>query len=54
MYDQITEFLQTLSADSPGLWGLFVLGVMASLSLGLYAFWEMVLKMIFPPRSRSK
>ena len=46
MYDSVSDFLRTLSTDSPGLWGVFVLGVMATLSLGLYALWEVVLGLV--------
>ena len=46
MYDSISDFLQTLSDDSPGLWAVFVLGVIATLSLALYALWEMVLRLV--------
>ena len=46
MYDSISDFLQTLSGDSPGLWAVFVLGVIATLSLALYALWELVLTLV--------
>ena len=46
MYGSIGDFLRALSDDSPWLWGVFVLAVMASLSLGLYTLWEVVLRLI--------
>ena len=46
MYGSIGDFLRTLSDDSPWLWGVFVLAVMATLSLGLYALWEVVLRLV--------
>ncbi len=46
MYGSIGDFLRALSDDSPWLWGVFVLAVMASLSLGLYTLWEVVLRLV--------
>lgn len=46
MYDAISDFLQTLSGDSPELWAVLVLGVIATLSLALYALWEVVLRLV--------
>ena len=46
MYDSIGDFLRTLSDGSPWLWGVFVLAVMAALALGLYALWEVVLRLV--------
>ncbi len=46
MYGSIGDFLRALSDDSPWLWGVFVLAVMATLSLGLYALWEVVLRVV--------
>ena len=43
MYDSLTEFMKNLSADSPVLWALLVMAVVASTGLFLYAFWELVL-----------
>ncbi len=40
----MNEFLQDLSAYSRALWAVFVLGVTAGLALGLYGFWEVVLR----------
>ena len=54
MYEAIHDFFQTLSADSPILWALFVLGVVATVSPGLYAFWEFVLKLVTTAPFRTK
>ena len=54
MYDAISDFLKTLSADSPALWAMLVLGSIATLSLGLYALWEVVLLILFPDPSGSR
>lgn len=52
MYDSISDFLQTLSAEKRTLWALFVLAVMASLSLALYGFWQAVLRLFAELRRR--
>ena len=52
MYKAISDFLQTLSAGNSALWTLFVLGVVATISLGLYAFWEITLRAVFAPLFR--
>ena len=58
MYESLTHFLKTFSADEPLLWALLVTGVVAAASLALYVFWELVLsfwgRTIFPPRSRGR
>ena len=46
MYDTLTEFMKTFSADSPALWALLVMAVVASTSLLLFAFWEVVLRLV--------
>ncbi len=46
MYDSLTTFLRNLSADSPLLWALLVVGVVAVAALVLYAFWEVVLRLV--------
>ena len=48
MYEATRDFLKTLSENSPALWTILVLGVITTLSLGLYAFWEMVLGVLSP------
>ena len=53
MYESISDFLKDLSTNSPALWTLFVLGVVIAISLGLYFFWETVLKIAFPGSSRA-
>ena len=45
MYDSISDFLQTLSAESRGLWAALVLGVIATLALALYVLWELALRL---------
>jgi len=54
MYDAITEFIKTLSADSPLLWALLVTGVVACTSLLLFAVWEVVLRLVFPARVTNR
>ncbi len=44
MYQALTEFLITFSSDFPILWALLVMAVIAGTGLGLYAFWEIVLR----------
>ena len=44
MYDALTNFLRTFSADNPIPWALLVIVVIGGSALGLYAFWELVLK----------
>ena len=46
MYDSISDFLTTLSDDSPGLWAALVLGVVATLALALYVLWELILQLM--------
>ena len=45
MYDALTEFLRTFNTAYPLLWALFVMGVVACTGLGLYFFWEGVLRL---------
>ncbi|PKB67036.1 MAG: hypothetical protein BZY81_05690 [SAR202 cluster bacterium Io17-Chloro-G4] len=44
MYDSLTEFMKSLSADNSVLWALLVLAVVALVGLFLFAFWELVLR----------
>ena len=46
MYDTLTEFMKTFSEDFPALWALLVMAVVASTSLLLFAFWEVVLRFV--------
>lgn len=48
MYDRITEFMTTFSADYRLLWALLVVAFVACASLLLFVFWEAVLR-FFPP-----
>ena len=57
MYDSVTSFLKTFSADQPILWALLVMAVVATTSLTLYAFWELVWSAsggLFPGNSSTK
>jgi hypothetical protein len=44
MYDALTTFLRTFSADHPIPWALLVIVVIGGSALGLYAFWEVAFK----------
>ena len=44
MYESLTNFLKTFSAESPFLWALLVMVIIAVAGLALYGFWEFVLK----------
>ena len=44
MYQALSNFLITFSSDFPILWALLVMAVIGTTGLGLYAFWEIVLK----------
>ena len=44
MYESLTHFLKTFSAESPFLWALLVMVIIAVAGLALYGFWEIVLK----------
>ncbi len=46
MYDAIADFIRSFSADHTLLWALLVMGVVASVSLVLYGFWELVLRLL--------
>lgn len=52
MYDALTNFLRTFSADYPILWALLVIVIMGGSGLGLYGFWEVVLKAVSAVFSR--
>ncbi len=47
MYDSLSEFMNSLSADNPLLWALLVMAVVAGTSLILFGFWELVLRLPF-------
>jgi hypothetical protein len=47
MYDTLTDFLKTFSADHSVLWALLVVAVVACTSLVLFVFWESVLRLLF-------
>ena len=44
MYETLTQFLKTFSAESPFLWALLVMATIAMAGLALYGFWEVVLR----------
>ena len=52
MYGTISNFLTDFSEYSRPLWALFVFGVVATLSLGLYAFWEAAFGLVKSARTR--
>ena len=54
MYESLTEFLKTFSTSHSVLWALLIMGVMATTSLALYAFWEVALKTLFSGVSRAR
>ena len=56
MYESLTHFLKTFSAEDPFLWALLVMAVIAVAGLALYGFWEIVLRgigMVFGGGSRG-
>ena len=53
MYDSVTEFMTTFSADHPLLWALLVMGVVAVTSMVLFVLWEMAFR-IFPATRVSR
>ena len=54
MYDTITEFMTTFSADYPLLWALLVVAVVACTSLLLFVFWETALRIFLLPWGSRK
>ena len=46
LYTGLNDFLRTFSAESPWLWALLIMAVMSVSSLVLYAFWEVVIKIL--------
>ena len=46
MYESLSQFLTTFSADSPFLWALLVMATIAAAGLALYGFWEIVLRCV--------
>ncbi len=44
MYESLTHFLKTFSSESPFLWALLVMVIIAVAGLALYGFWEIVLR----------
>ncbi len=54
MYELLTQFLKTFSTDRQVLWALLVMAVVATTSLTLYTFWELVWRLLFPGSSSTK
>ena len=54
MPDLFSSFLRTFSLHQPVLWALLVMAVVATISLALYAFWELVWRLLFPRNSSTK
>jgi len=46
MFDALSEFLVTFSGSYPLPWALFVMAVVASISLILFSFWEVVFRLL--------
>ena len=46
MFDAATEFLTALSGGYPLLWALFVMAVVAGISLVLFFFWEFLFRLL--------
>lgn len=46
MYESLTHFLKTFSAEAPLFWALLVMVIIASAGLLLYGFWEIVLRAV--------
>ena len=47
MYDGLNDFLRTFSVGYPIFWALLVMAVVASTSLTLYLFWELLFRLLF-------
>ena len=54
MYDALTGFLQNFSSQFPLLWALLVMAVVAGTGLGLYVFWELVLRWVISTWTRGQ
>jgi hypothetical protein len=46
MFDALSEFLVTFSGSYPLPWALFVMAVVAIISLILFSFWEVVFRLL--------
>ena len=46
MFDAFGDFLTSLSASHPLLWALFVMAVVAGVSLFLFFFWEVFFRLL--------
>ena len=54
LYESLSQFLRTFSAGYPLPWALLVMGVVACVSLTLYIFWEVVLRLLAAPFTSRK
>ena len=54
LYESLSQFLRTFSAAYPLPWALLVMGVVACVSLALYVFWEVVLRLLAAPFTSRK
>ena len=48
MYESLSHFLRTFSVESPFLWALTVMVVVAAAGLTLHGFWELALRGLGP------
>ena len=46
MFGELGDFLTTLSSNFPLLWALFVMAVVAGISLVLFFFWELLFSLV--------
>lgn len=46
MYESLASFLQEISSQTPLLWALLVMVVVATTALGLYTLWELVMRLV--------
>ena len=46
MFDAFSEFSASLSSGYPLLWALFVMSVVAVISLVLFSFWEVLFRLL--------
>jgi len=54
LYDGLIDFLRTFSVGYPIFWAFLVMAVVASTSLTLYLFWELVFRLLFAGSSFKK
>ena len=54
MYDGLNDFLRTFSVGHPIPWAFLVMAVVATTSLALYFFWELLFRLLFAGSSFKK